>query len=68
MGVADEILEARAATRLESKLLQIPPRSSLLVIARTLWSAGGEPVETARSYYRGDRYRAVLRIPATTVE
>ncbi len=67
-GVADEILEARAATRHESELLEIPPRSPLLVISRTLWSADNEPVETAHSYYRGDRYRAVLRIPATTVE
>ncbi len=68
IGVADEILEARAATRQESNLLEIPPRSCLLVISRTLWSVDGEPVEAACSFYRGDRYRAVLRIPATTVE
>jgi GntR family transcriptional regulator len=40
----------------------------LLVISRTLWNVEGEPFEMARSAYRGDRYRAVLRIPATTVE
>jgi GntR family transcriptional regulator len=65
---ADEILEARSATRLEAELLDISPRSSLLVISRTLWSTDGLPVETAHSVYRGDRYRAVLRIPATAME
>lgn len=68
VGMADEVLEARGATRQEANLLQIPARSSLLVISRTLWSIDGEPIESASSCYRGDRYRAVLRIPATTVE
>lgn len=65
---ADEILEARAATRWEASLLGIQARSSLLAISRTLWSTDGRPVETAHSVYRGDRYRAVLQIPATTME
>jgi GntR family transcriptional regulator len=65
---ASEILEARAATRQEAKLLEIKSRSSLLIISRTLWSVEGKPIETTRSSYRGDRYRAVLRIPATEVE
>lgn len=67
-GVADEILEARASGRHEAELLEIPLRSSLLVISRVLWSVDGEPIETASSTYRGDRYRAVLRIPASTLE
>lgn len=66
-GVADEILESRAAGRHEAELLEVPPRSSLLVISRVLWSVDGKPIETASSSYRGDRYRAVLRIPATTI-
>jgi GntR family transcriptional regulator len=65
---ADEILEARAASRHEAELLEIPRRSSVLVISRTLWNVDGKPVETAHSVYRGDRYRAVLAIPATAVE
>ena len=65
---ADEILEARAASRHEAELLEIPRRSSVLVISRTLWDIDGKPVETAHSVYRGDRYRAVLAIPATVVE
>jgi GntR family transcriptional regulator len=65
---ADEILEARSATRREAVLLEIQARASLLVISRTLWSTDGLPVETAHSVYRGDRYRAVLQIPATAIE
>ncbi|PYX82209.1 MAG: GntR family transcriptional regulator [Acidobacteria bacterium] len=65
---ADEILEARSATRQQAELLEIPRHASLLAITRTLWSVEGKPVETAHSVYRGDRYRAVLAIPATAVE
>jgi GntR family transcriptional regulator len=65
---ADEILEARAAHGHESELLSIPRRASVLVISRTLWGADGRPIETAYSVYRGDRYRAVLAILATSVE
>lgn len=65
---ADEILEARSATNHEAKLLELRPHASLLVMWRTLWSTDGLPVETAHSIYRGDRYRAVLRIPATVIE
>jgi GntR family transcriptional regulator len=65
---ADEILEARSATRREAELLDVHVRSSLLVISRTLWNTDGMPVETAHSVYRGDRYRAVLSIPATEIQ
>jgi len=65
---ADEILEARSASRREADLLGIQARSSLLAISRTLWSTDGLPVETADSVYRGDRYRAVLSIPATEMK
>lgn len=65
---ADEVLEARSARKDEAALLKTQPRASLLVIARVLWSADGCPVEAAHSIYRGDRYRAVLRIPAAAWE
>jgi DNA-binding GntR family transcriptional regulator len=65
---ADEIIEARLANRQQAELLDLPRNGSLLSITRTLWSVNGKPVETAQSVYRGDRYRAVLAIPATTVE
>ncbi len=66
-GSADEVLEARPATRREADLLQVAPRASLLVISRTLHNMEGRPVETGISAYRGDRYRAMVRIPATEV-
>lgn len=68
VGSADEIIEARSSTSREAKLLGISPRSSLLVISRTIRTVQGKPVEAALSLYRGDRYRAVLNIPATIVE
>ena len=68
MSRADEIIEARSANRQQADLLDLPRNGSLLSITRTLWSVNGKPVETAQSVYRGDRYRAVLAIPATTVE
>jgi GntR family transcriptional regulator len=67
VGSADEIIEARAASRREAQLLGIPPRSSLLVISRTIKTVEGKPVEASHSLYRSDRYRAVLSIPATVV-
>ncbi|HVC89713.1 MAG TPA: GntR family transcriptional regulator [Acidobacteriaceae bacterium] len=68
IGSADEIIEARAPTNREAKLLEISPRQSLLVISRTIRTVQGKPVEESLSLYRGDRYRAVLNIPATIVE
>src|SRR5215469_8264928 len=65
---ADEIIEARSANRQQAELLELPRNASLLAMTRTLWSVDGKPVETAHSVYRGDRYRAVLSIPATAVE
>jgi GntR family transcriptional regulator len=68
VGCANEILEARPASKCESELLQVQARSSLLVISRTLRSVDGSPLEAAHSIYRGDRYRAVIQINATAIE
>jgi GntR family transcriptional regulator len=57
---ADDVVEAEGAGRREARLLDISPRTSLLVVTRTVWAADGRPVEMARSHYRGDRFRAVL--------
>jgi GntR family transcriptional regulator len=67
-ALADEVLEAQPAGRTEAHLLDLPPHSSLLVISRVLWAEEDQPVELARSLYRGDRYRAKLRIPARSAE
>lgn len=68
VGSADEIIEARTPTQREAKLLEMSPRLSLLVISRTVRTVQGKPVEASLSLYRGDRYRAILNIPATIVE
>jgi GntR family transcriptional regulator len=65
IGSANETIEAKGAIKEESALLEIAPRSSLLVVSRTLLDVDGRAVELAHSLYRGDRYRAVLTIPAT---
>lgn len=62
MGVANEIIEAQPASTKQARLLEVAPRTSLLVITRNLFSTEGKPIEAARSYYRGDRYRAVLEV------
>jgi GntR family transcriptional regulator len=63
---ADEVIEALPATREESDLLTIPKRASVLSISRVVMSVGDVPVEAACSRYRGDRYRASLRVPAVS--
>ena len=66
VGWADEVIEALPASREESELLTIPRRASLLSISRLIMSTADQPVEVACSRYRGDRYRASLRVPATS--
>ncbi|MEO6924318.1 MAG: GntR family transcriptional regulator [Bryocella sp.] len=68
VGSADEVIEARPASRHEAFLLEVAPKSSLLMISRTLLTVDGKPIEAGISLYRGDRYRAILRIPATAME
>ena len=63
-SLTDEILEAHLSGRDEAQMLDLPAHSCLLVISRVLWNVEDEPVEVARSWYRGDRYRAVLRLSA----
>ena len=67
-GWADEIIEAIPATKEEAELLNVPRRSSLLCISRTLMAADETPLEFAVSHYRGDRYRASLRVPMIDAE
>jgi GntR family transcriptional regulator len=65
---ADETIEALPATREESDLLTIPKRASVLSISRIIITTEQTPIEVACSRYRGDRYRALIRIPTTTIE
>ncbi len=65
---ADEVIEALPATREESELLTIPKRASVLSISRIIMTTQETPIEVACSRYRGDRYRASIRVPSTTIE
>jgi GntR family transcriptional regulator len=68
VGWADEVIEALPATRDEAELLTIPRRASVLSISRIIMTTEDTPIEVACSRYRGDRYRASIRIPATKIE
>lgn len=68
VAYADEVIEALPATREESDLLTIPRKSSILSISRIIITAEDRPIEVASSRYRGDRYRASIRVPTTVIE
>ena len=68
VGWADEIIEALPATREESELLTIPKKASILSISRVIMTTEEIPIEVACSRYRGDRYKASIRVPTTTIE
>ena len=63
-GWADEMIEALPATSREAELLTIPKRTSILSITRTVMTMQDTPIEVACSRYRGDRYRALIRVPS----
>jgi GntR family transcriptional regulator len=68
VAYADEVIEALPATTEESELLTIAKKASILSISRIIMTTEEVPIEFACSRYRGDRYRASLRIPTTTIE
>lgn len=59
---AEDTLEVTLATIEESKLLQIPEGSPLLLSVRTLWSQDRQAIEYVRILYRGDRYKYLVRL------
>lgn len=67
VGWADEIIEALNSSPEQAHLLMVAPRSPLLSITRVVNTVQGTPIEYGHSLYRGDRYRAVLRVPATSI-
>jgi GntR family transcriptional regulator len=68
VAYADEVIEALPATREESDLLTIPRRAGILSISRIIITTEEIPIEAACSRYRGDRYRASIRVPTTAIE
>ncbi|MDQ3750821.1 MAG: GntR family transcriptional regulator [Acidobacteriota bacterium] len=57
---AAESLEAAAATRFVAKQLGIKTGTPVLVVHRVVFSESNQPIESARTTYRADRYRATF--------
>ena len=55
-------LHATVLNEEEARLLEVPAFSPSLLIERTTLSSRGEPIEFAKSLYRGDRYRFELSV------
>lgn len=62
MHHAEEILEATAATKEIAAYLGIKSKSPLLVVHRVVFSAANLAVESVRTFYRADRYRATFHL------
>lgn len=54
---AEEILEPALANRKEVRLLGIVEQSPVLVVRRVAWLVSGEPIESVKLVFRGDKYR-----------
>lgn len=62
MHHAEEILEATAATKEIAAHLGIKSKSPLLVVHRVVFSEANLAVESVRTFYRADRYRATFHL------
>jgi GntR family transcriptional regulator len=60
MHHAAESLEAAAASRFTAQQLGIKTGSPVLVVHRVVFTESNQPMETARTTYRADRYRATF--------
>lgn len=60
MNHAAESLEAAAATQFVAKQLGIKTGAPVLVVHRVVFSASNQPIESAHTTYRADRYRATF--------
>lgn len=60
MHHAAESLEAAAATKFEAKQLDIKQDAPVLVVHRVVYTESNQPIESARTTYRADRYRATF--------
>jgi GntR family transcriptional regulator len=54
---AEETLEPAIAERKEVELLKVPAGAPVLVVRRLSFLESGEPIETVKLVFRGDKYR-----------
>jgi GntR family transcriptional regulator len=62
LAMADETIEAVAATENEAVLLGSSEGAPMLLFARRTFDTAGRPTEYVRSIYRGDRFRFRTRL------
>lgn len=62
MQRAEEVLEAARASRHEATLLSIKSGAPVLCVRRIIYSDANNAIESVRTLYRADRYRATFRI------
>ncbi len=60
--VAEDTVETALASPAEAALLGVDSGLPLLLLSRHSFDADGQPIEWARSLYRGDRYKFVARL------
>jgi GntR family transcriptional regulator len=68
LAEAEETIETVLAGPEDARLLGVDVGLPLLLLSRHALDTGGQPVEWAQSWYRGDRYKFVTRLrrpPAT---
>jgi len=56
MRVARQFVSARAASKEEAKLLEVPIGNPILTLERTVYDQSGRVVEIGHTHYRPDRY------------
>ena len=59
---AEEVLEASCASGVEARYLSIKPSAPLLVVHRVVYSDTNQPIESVKTIYRADRYRATFHL------
>jgi GntR family transcriptional regulator len=60
MHHASESLEAAAASKFVAKQLEIKTGTPVLVVHRVVFTESNQPIESAHTIYRADRYRATF--------
>ncbi len=62
MSYAEEILEAAIFSKEMAKILAVKANSPALVVHRVVFSEDNLAVESVKTYYRADRYRATFHL------
>lgn len=66
MHHAEEVLEAASATKRVAEQLEIRAGAPVLVVHRVVFSESNQPIESAHTIYRADRYRASFYLSKNT--